>query len=38
VARRHRVEYPDAIYHVIQQGNNKEYVFDEFEDKSYLIE
>ncbi|MEA1960832.1 MAG: transposase [Bacillota bacterium] len=38
MARRQRLEYSDAIYHVIQRGNNKEYIFDTSEDKEYLIE
>ncbi len=27
VGRRPRVEYAEAIYHVIQRGNNREYNF-----------
>ena len=38
MARRLRIEYSEAIYHVIQRGNNKEYIFDESEDKAYLID
>jgi len=38
LARRLRIEYPGALYHVIQRGNNKENVFECSEDKYYLIE
>jgi len=36
--RRLRVEYPGAVYHVIQRGNNRENVFERPEEKHYLIE
>lgn len=38
MARKLRVEYPGAMYHVIQRGNNKERVFERPEDKYVLIE
>ena len=38
MARGARVEYPGALFHVIQRGNNKEHIFERSEDKEYLIE
>jgi REP element-mobilizing transposase RayT len=38
LGRRQRVEYPGAMYHVIQRGNNREYFFNEPEDRNYLVE
>jgi len=38
LVRRTRVEYPGAIYHVIQRGNNGESVFDGPEERNYLTE
>jgi len=38
LARRLRVEYPGAMYHVIQRGNNRENVFERPEEKYHLIE
>jgi len=38
LARSLRVEYPGAVYHVIQKGNNGEHVFERPEDKYYLME
>ena len=38
MARRLRVEYPGAVYHVIQRGNNRENVFERPDEKYYLIE
>ncbi|MFZ5642272.1 MAG: transposase [Bacillota bacterium] len=38
MARGARLEYPGALYHVIQRGNNKEHIFERTEDKEYLIE
>lgn len=32
------MEYPGALYHVIQRGNNREHVFERPEDKEFLIE
>ena len=32
-----RIEYSGAIYHVMQRGNNKEYIFNEDIDKGYFI-
>jgi REP element-mobilizing transposase RayT len=36
--RRQRVQYPGAMYHVIQRGNNREYIFNEPEDRDYLVD
>ncbi|TYO95056.1 transposase [Desulfallas thermosapovorans] len=38
MGRRARVEYDGAIYHVIQRGNNREYIFDRDEDKMFLLQ
>lgn len=38
MARQLRVEYPGAIYHVIQRGNNRANVFERPKEKYYLIE
>jgi len=38
LARGARVEYPGALYHVIQRGNNREHIFERPEDKEYLID
>jgi putative transposase len=35
--KRLRVEYAGAIYHVIQRGNNQEFVFDRAQDKWFLL-
>lgn len=37
MGRKPRVEYAGAIYHVIQRGNNREYIFDLDEDKLFLL-
>lgn len=37
MARQRRIEYKGAIYHVIQRGNNKEYIFDKSLYKGYLV-
>lgn len=37
MGRKPRLEYEGAIYHVIQRGNNKEYVFEHDDEKDYLI-
>lgn len=37
MVRRARVEYPGAVYHVIQRGNNKGDVFESPEKKDYFI-
>lgn len=38
VGRRPRIEYDGAIYHVIQRGNNREYIFDEHRWKRKILE
>ena len=38
MGRKPRVEYEGAIYHVIQRGNNREYIFKEQEYKAYILE
>lgn len=38
LGRKPRFEYPGGIYHLIQRGNNKEFIFEEKEDKKYLLE
>ena len=37
MGRKHRIEYSGAIYHVIQRGNNKSYIFQDEEDKLQLL-
>lgn len=37
MARKARVKNAGAVYHVIQRGNNQEYVFQEPRDKNYLL-
>lgn len=37
LGRRYRIEYEGAIYHVIQRGNNKEFIFNKDEDKEILL-
>ena len=37
MARKRRIEYRGAMYHVIQRGNNREYIFEESLYKGYLI-
>ncbi|ABR46451.1 protein of unknown function DUF1568 [Alkaliphilus metalliredigens QYMF] len=38
MGRKPRVEYRGGVYHVIQRGNNREYIFEKKEDKAYLLE
>lgn len=35
--RKPTLEYPGGVYHLIQRGNNKEFIFKNNEDKEYLI-
>ncbi len=37
MGRKPRIEYEDAVYHVIQRGNNKEHIFEKDNDKQYLL-
>lgn len=38
MGRKSRFEYPGGIYHLIQRGNNREFIFEQKEDKEYLLE
>lgn len=38
MARKPRVHYEGALYHVISRGNNKEYIFSNDEDKNIYLE
>ncbi|SDY98289.1 REP-associated tyrosine transposase [Tindallia californiensis] len=38
MGRKPRVEYRGAVYHVIQRGNNREYIFRKKQDKFFLLE
>ena len=38
LGRKPRFEYPGGIYHLIQRGNNRGFIFEEKEDKEYLLE
>lgn len=38
MGRKPRFEFPGGIYHLIQRGNNREYIFNKTEDKEYLLE
>lgn len=38
MGRKPRVEYKGAIYHVIQRGNNREYIFEDEQYKLYLLD
>lgn len=38
MGRKPRFEYPGGVYHLIQRGNNREYIFEKTEDKDYLLE
>lgn len=38
MGRKQRLEIEGGIYHVIQRGNNKEFVFEDDKDKEYLID
>ena len=37
MGRGHRIEYEGAIYHVVQRGNNREYIFEREQDKLFLL-
>lgn len=37
MGRKPRIEFNGAVYHVIQRGNNKEYIFKSIEHKKYLL-
>lgn len=38
MSRKPRFEYPGGVYHLIQRGNNREFIFKEMEDKEYLLD
>jgi len=38
LGRKSMVEYSGGIYHLIQRGNNREFIFECKEDKAYLLE
>ncbi len=38
MGRKPRIEFKGGVYHVIQRGNNREYIFKHKENKSYLVE
>lgn len=38
MGRKPRFEYPGGVYHLIQRGNNREFIFEKKEDKEYLLE
>ncbi|SES81283.1 REP element-mobilizing transposase RayT [Natronincola peptidivorans] len=38
MGRKPRIEYKGGVYHVIQRGNNREYIFEKDKDKAYLLE
>ena len=37
MGRKPRIEYKGGVYHVIQRGNNREYIFQKKEDKIFLL-
>lgn len=37
MGRKPRFDYPGGVYHLIQRGNNRGYIFDDVEDKQFLI-
>lgn len=38
MSRKPRFEYPGGVYHLIQRGNNREFIFREMEDKEYFLD
>ncbi len=38
LGRKPRFEFPGGIYHLIQRGNNREYIFNKAEEKEYILE
>ncbi len=38
MGRKPRIEYKGGVYHVIQRGNNREYIFEHRDYKTYLLE
>lgn len=37
MGRKPRVEYEGGIYHIIHRGNNREFIFQDKDDKEYII-
>jgi len=37
LGRKPRFEYPGGVYHIIQRGNNREYIFANNEDKKFIL-
>jgi putative transposase len=37
MGRKLRIEYDGTIYHAIQRGNNREYIFEQQEEKEVLL-
>lgn len=37
MGRKPRIEFNGAVYHVIQRGNNKEYIFRKADYKKYFL-
>ena len=38
MGRKPLIEYNEGVYHLIQRGNNRGFIFDRKEDKEYLLE
>ncbi|MEW6696520.1 MAG: transposase [Bacillota bacterium] len=38
MGRELRMEQPGTVYHVIQRGNNREFIFDKYYDKAFLLD
>ena len=38
LGRKPRLEYPGGVYHIIQRGNNREYIFGNDHDKRFIID
>lgn len=38
MGRKPRLEYPGGVYHIIQRGNNREYIFGNDHDKRFIID
>lgn len=37
MSRKPRFEYPGGVYHLIQRGNNRGYIFDNYEEKEFFL-
>lgn len=38
MGRKPRFEFPGGVYHLIQRGNNREYIFNKTEEKEYILD